>query len=117
SSLSRRAQVMTDRADIDDGLAIPATLQISAETRRRAAASFVKRVIVPTIAAAFETYPELDVPEVSGLCVQALSLAARETDRIEAFVQRTIRPVWGFISAWGRCAMAPKAAARTMLVG
>jgi len=64
---------MPDRADIDDGLAIPAILQISAEARRRAAASFVKHVIVPTIAAAFETYPELDVAEVLSLCAPALT--------------------------------------------
>jgi hypothetical protein len=64
---------MTDRADIEDGLTIPATLQISAEARRRAAASFVKHVIVPTITAAFETHPELDVAEVLNLCVPALA--------------------------------------------
>jgi len=33
------------------------------------AAFFVKHVIVSTIAAAFETYPEPDVAKVLGLCV------------------------------------------------
>jgi|GraSoiStandDraft_29_1057270.scaffolds.fasta_scaffold1603968_2 hypothetical protein len=53
------------------------------------AASFVKRVIVPTIAAAFETYPELDVAEVLSLCVPALTdeLAREMRDARQQLIQ------------------------------
>jgi hypothetical protein len=39
---------------------------------------FAKTGIIPVIAAAFETYPELDVPEVLALCVPALAENLRE---------------------------------------
>jgi hypothetical protein len=34
---------------------------------------FVETWIIPTVAAAFETYPELDVAEVLKLCAPALA--------------------------------------------
>jgi hypothetical protein len=52
-------------------------LNSSARTKSRspahaAAAGIVRSEIIPTIWAAFETYPELDVEEVLELCAPAL---------------------------------------------
>jgi len=46
------------------------------ETRERIRGA-VKHVILPTITAAFETYPELDVAEILQLCAPALEEALR----------------------------------------
>jgi hypothetical protein len=43
--------------------------------------TFVETSIIPTVAAAFETYPELDVAEVLKLCVPALSEELRREFR------------------------------------
>jgi hypothetical protein len=65
-------------------LAATATFSRISQRRPTDRAEFVVRTwIVPTIAAAFETYPELDVADVLDRCVVALTERLREEFREE----------------------------------
>jgi hypothetical protein len=44
----------------------------SASARRAQARAFVRAVVTPTVAAAFNNYPELEIHEVLRLCEPAL---------------------------------------------